>query len=100
MDPGTAQRRRRVVARAADDGHVRPVFQGGPGAWEVVFRASRIDLDDRTTRGGRFWRITPTVNWHLSDHVRLALIYGYGRLHRFDVTGNTHFFQSRLQFLL
>jgi phosphate-selective porin OprO and OprP len=40
------------------------------------------------------------VNWHLSDHVRLELTYGYGRLHRFDLTGNTHFFQSRLQLTL
>jgi phosphate-selective porin OprO/OprP len=78
----------------------RPVFSGGPGAWEVVFRVSSIDLDDGPVRGGRFWRVTPMVNWHLSDQVRLELAYGYGRLHRFDLTGNTHFFQSRLQLQL
>jgi phosphate-selective porin OprO/OprP len=75
----------------------RTVFQGGPGAWEIVTRFSYIDLDDGAVTGGRFWRITPMVNWHLSDHVRLAVSYGYGSLDRFSVTGRTHFFQSRLQ---
>ena len=75
----------------------RPVFQGGPGAWELVFRVSNIDLDSRNLRGGRFQRLTPMVNWYLSDNVRLEIAYGYGRLERFDVTGHTQFFQSRLQ---
>jgi phosphate-selective porin OprO/OprP len=38
------------------------------------------------------------VNWHLSDNLRLELAYGYGALDRFDLSGHTHFFQSRLQF--
>jgi hypothetical protein len=33
------------------------------------------------------------VNWHLSDNVRLEMAYGYGHLNRFDLKGNTHFFQ-------
>ena len=64
---------------------------------ELVFRASYIDLDGGTLRGGRFWRITPMVNWHLSDNVRLEAAYGYGQLDRFDLTGATQFFQSRIQ---
>lgn len=75
----------------------KPVFQGGPGGWEVVLRYSHIDLNDGPIRGGTFGRITPMVNWHLSDHVRLEIAYGYGDLHRFDLQGNTHFFQSRIQ---
>ena len=47
--------------------------------------------------GGTFWRLTPMVNWHLADFLRLELIYGYGRLDRFALKGNTQFFQSRLQ---
>jgi phosphate-selective porin OprO/OprP len=78
----------------------RPVFQGGPGAWELVFRYSYIDLDSDTVRGGRFARFTPMLNWHLSDNVRLELAYGYGRLNRFDLQGKTHFFQSRIQLQL
>ncbi|HEY5759628.1 MAG TPA: porin [Steroidobacter sp.] len=75
----------------------RTVFEGGPGAWEVVLRYSYADLDDGAIRGGRFRRITPMVNWHLSDNVRLELAYGYGVLDRFGLQGATHFFQTRLQ---
>jgi phosphate-selective porin OprO/OprP len=77
----------------------RTVFEGGPGAWEVVARLSYIDLDGGTLRGGTFWRFTPMVNWYLSDNIRLELAYGYGSLDRFDVRGDTQFFQSRIQFL-
>jgi phosphate-selective porin OprO/OprP len=73
------------------------VFDGGPGAWELVLRYSRIDLDSGNVTGGRFWRFTPMVNWHMSDNVRLEFAYGYGHLNRFDLAGNTQFFQSRVQ---
>ena len=75
----------------------RTVFQGGPGAWEALLRYSYIDLDSKTVHGGRFSRITPQVNWYLSENVRLEFNYGYGHLNRFDLNGNTHFFQSRIQ---
>ena len=75
----------------------RTVFQGGPGAWEVVARFSYSDLDDQAIHGGTFWRFTPMVNWYLSDHLRLETAYGYGSLNRFGVVGKTQFFQTRLQ---
>lgn len=78
----------------------KPVFDGGPGAWEMVFRYSSIDLDSGTLRGGKFRRFTPMVNWHLSDNVRLEFAYGYGHLDRFNLRGNTHFFQGRVQLQL
>jgi phosphate-selective porin OprO/OprP len=78
----------------------RPVFEGGPGAWEIVARFSYSNLDAGTVRGGTFWRLTPMVNWYLSDHVRLEMAYGYGSLARFGIVGRTQFFQSRLQLQL
>jgi phosphate-selective porin OprO/OprP len=75
----------------------RTVFEGGPGAWEAVLRFSYTDLDAGTIHGGKFWRITPMVNWHLSDNFRLEFVYGYGVLDRFDLQGGTQFFQTRLQ---
>ncbi len=75
----------------------RPVFQGGPGAWELVTAFSYIDLDSGSLQGGTFWRLTPMVNWHLSDNVRLEMTYGYGSLDRFGLIGKTQFFQTRLQ---
>lgn len=78
----------------------RPVFSGGPGAWEFVARFSYTDLDSKSIEGGKFWRITPMVNWHLTDNVRIAFVYGYGMLDRFSNQGATHFFQTRLQLQL
>jgi phosphate-selective porin OprO/OprP len=78
----------------------RPVGQGGPGAIELVLRYSDVDLDSGTLRGGRFRRITPMVNWHLSDNIRLEFAYGIGELERFDLTGKTRFFTMRTQFTL
>jgi len=78
----------------------RTVFEGGPGAWEVVLRYSYSDLDSKDITGGKFWRITPMVNWHLSDNVRLEFVYGYGVLDRFNLKGATQFFQTRLQLQL
>ena len=75
----------------------KTVFEGGPGAVEAVLRFSYIDLDGGSLRGGRFWRLTPMVNWHLSDNLRLEVAYGYGTLDRFDLEGTTQFFQSRIQ---
>ena len=65
-----------------------------------VLRYSDVDLDAGTLRGGRFKRITPMVNWHLSDNIRLEFAYGYGELDRFDLTGKTRFFTMRTQFTL
>ena len=78
----------------------RPVMQGGPGAIELVLRYSDVDLDAGTLRGGRFRRITPMVNWHLSDFLRLELAYGYGKLDRFNTTGTTRFVNMRVQLTL
>jgi phosphate-selective porin OprO and OprP len=75
----------------------RPVFVGGPGAWELVFRFSSIDLNGGTLRGGKFWRFTPDLNWYLSREVRWSFAYGYGELDRFKLRGNTQFFQTRVQ---
>ena len=76
------------------------VFEGGPGAWEAVLDLSYIDLDSGRFNGGKYWRVTPMVNWHMSDNLRLEFIYGYGELDRFDLKGVTQFFQSRIQFTL
>lgn len=78
----------------------RSVFDGGAGAWELVLRMSYSDLDSGSIDGGRFWRITPMVNWHLSDNVRFELAYGYGALDRFGIEGATQFFQTRIQLQL
>jgi len=76
------------------------VIQGGPGAWEVVVKYSYSDLTDNEIDGGVFWRVTPMLNWHLTDNLRLEFAYGFGRLKRFGISGETQFFQSRMQWKL
>jgi phosphate-selective porin OprO and OprP len=75
------------------------IFDGGPGAWEVVLRYSTLDLDGGTLTGGKFWRITPMINWYLSENFRFEIAYGYGVLNRYNLEGGTQFFQSRIQLL-
>ena len=76
------------------------VFKGGLGAWELVLRYSHVNLDGGSIRGGKFSRITPMVNWHMSDNARLEFVYGHSWLDRFGVQGTTQFFQTRLQLSL
>jgi len=78
----------------------KSVFKGGPGAWEVLCRFSTLDLDAGAIKGGKFWRVTPMVNWYLSKDIRFELAYGYGVLDRFGLKGATQFFQTRIQFTL
>jgi phosphate-selective porin OprO/OprP len=78
----------------------KTVFEGGPGAWEAVLNLSYADFNSGSIRGGTLWRLTPTVNWHLSDNLRLEAAYGYSILDRFGLEGATQFFQFRIQTLL
>lgn len=78
----------------------KSLFEGGPGAVEAVLRFSYTDLDDAGIKGGRFWRFTPMINWHISDNIRLEFTYGYGTLYKFGLIGHTQFFQGRLQLQL
>lgn len=73
------------------------VIQGGPGAWELVLKYSYANLNSHDVQGGRFGRVTPMINWYLTDNMRLEIAYGYGVLNRFGVIGRTQFFQARLQ---
>ena len=76
------------------------VFEGGSGAWEVVLRYSYADLDSQNIQGGKFWRITPMLNWYLSENVRLEFVTGYGVADRFGTRGAILFGQTRLQLQL
>ena len=62
-----------------------------------MLRYSYSNFDSHNVQGGTFARITPMVNWYLSENVRLEMAYGYGQLDRFNLKGNTQFFQTRLQ---
>lgn len=78
----------------------KSLFDGGWGAIEAVLRLSHLDLDDADIKGGKFWRLTPMLNWYISTNFRLELAYGYGKLDRYGLVGTTQFFQSRIQFTI
>ena len=54
-----------------------PVFDGGPGAWELGARFDYIDLNDNSAdvRGGEQYSAIAGVNWHLNNNVRVMLDY-------------------------
>jgi phosphate-selective porin OprO/OprP len=99
----TGGERRPYNAKTGVFGGIVPassVFDGGRGTWEFVARLSYTDLDDGSIQGGKFWRFTPMVNWHMSPNVRLEFVYGYGELDRFGTKGGSQFFQTRIQLQL
>jgi phosphate-selective porin OprO/OprP len=75
----------------------KSVFKGGWGEWEAVLRYSTLDLNDGSIQGGKFWRITPMVNWYMTKAMRAEFIYGYGILDRYHMKGAVQIFQVRLQ---
>ena len=82
-------------------GFVQPkssAFSGGTGALEAVLHYSYADFDDGDVAGGRFWRVTPQLNWYVDNMVSLRANYGLGRLDRFGTQEFTHFLQFRVQF--
>jgi len=78
----------------------KTVFEGGSGAFEAVLTWSYADYNSGAITGGKMWRITPLLNWHMSDNLRLEFAYGYSKLDRFGFKGGTNFFQARTQISL
>ena len=67
------------------------------GAWELAARYSRVNLDDRDTRGGRENNITLGLNWYANDHVRLMLNYIDVRSQRRGLSDNPRILLLRAQ---
>ncbi len=54
-----------------DDG----AFNYGLGAWELVYRYSFVDLNDKGINGGMLGEHTLGVNWHLTPTMKMQLNY-------------------------
>ena len=66
----------------------------------AVLTVGYSNLTNGTIQGGILWRVTPMINWYMTDNLRLEFAYGYGVLTRFELRGATMFFQSRIQLRL
>lgn len=76
----------------------KSVFKGGLGEIEGVITYSTLNLNSGPIQGGKFWRLTPMINWYLTKNIRWEFIYGFGNLDRYGLSGNVQFFESRIQF--
>jgi phosphate-selective porin OprO/OprP len=54
---------------------LRPVTEGGIGAFELAARVDRYDFQSFNTNGGDGRRTTLGLNWYLNNHARLMLNY-------------------------
>jgi phosphate-selective porin OprO/OprP len=54
--------------------------KGGAGAWEIVFRLSHIDLNDKDLNGGLMTDFTAGLNWYLNPAVKIKFNYIYSDL--------------------
>jgi phosphate-selective porin len=46
-----------------------------PGAWEVAYRYSHVDLNDKGINGGLMGQHTLGLNWYLNDNAKLQFNY-------------------------
>ena len=76
----------------------KSIFKGGWGEFEAVLRLSALDLDDGNINGGKFWRLTPMINWYMTKGIRTEFVYGYGVFDKYNLKGDIQFFQARIQF--
>jgi phosphate-selective porin OprO and OprP len=71
--------------------------KGGWGAWEVVGRASYVDLNSGEVQGGRLAMFMAGVNWHLHSHIKWRFDYGFGHVSGRQPEGNINLFQTRVE---
>ena len=79
-------------------GHVIPKkpfgTEGGLGAWELAFRYSHLDLDDRNIKGGILNDFTAGLNFYPTYYFRFMLNAVYAKQNRM---AGVWIFQVRIQ---
>lgn len=76
------------------------IIQGASGGWGPMVKFSYSNLTNGPLQGGIFWRVTPMINWYMTDNLRFEFAYGYGVLTKLGARSVTQFFQSRIQMRL
>lgn len=70
---------------------------GGPGAWEVSLRASILDLNDKSVRGGQMDILMAGLNWHWNKHSKWMLNGGVAETDEVSGSGRVLIGQIRYQ---
>jgi len=83
--------------KAAYARRIKPT--GKYGAWEIVSRIGRNDLQTRTINGGINNRYNLGLNWWATQYWKAGFIYGVSNLDKNGVTGITNSLQFRLQWI-
>jgi phosphate-selective porin OprO/OprP len=81
-------------------GYARRVMPKGRwGAPELVVRFSHLDIDDGPVKGGSFDKTYLGINWWATRRWKLGFGWGHTWLDRFETTGLTDSFHTRLQWI-
>lgn len=78
----------------------RSLYQGGPGAWELAARFSRVDLSSGLLYGGNMNILSLGVNWWLTPTFGCNLNYRYIILEREGTRGGSHGMMARVILML
>jgi len=66
----------------------------GPGAWEMAFRFSALDLNSKQVQGGSLVDLTAGLNWYLSRYLRVSWNFIHTDV---EPAGSANIFMMRLQ---
>jgi len=79
----------------------RPVFEGGPGTWQVGLRFETVDMSDGVIQGGGQDTWTFSLNWYLNDQFWISGNYSSTKLKTNDFQGDViDGLGTRLQYLI
>lgn len=79
----------------------RPVFEGGPGTWQVGLRYESIDLNDGAIQGGEQGAWVFSLNWYLNKQFWISGNYGRTRFDNDTYQGEViEGLGARLQYLV
>lgn len=70
---------------------------GGPGAWEIYSRISRVDLNDGAINGGNMTLFANGITWYPQSHIRWKLNYIFGKVKDAPEEGTMNIFETRVE---
>jgi phosphate-selective porin OprO/OprP len=69
------------------------------GAWEVVTRVGRVDLDNRLIKGGNFTKTYVGLNWWANREWKFGIGWGHTWLEKSGTNGITDSLLTRMQWV-